>query len=123
MSEFIAILMGFIFIIVGILAIRLHTLKLKRLRAEGLEVPATIIEIKGSRDYEKAIISYNVMGEQHTVELDYYSNSMKTGDKVIIYVNANNHKDFIYGGKSPIVLCAMFILVGIVVSTLLIFLY
>lgn len=86
--------------------------KLNRLRIEGSEVTATIVKISGMRKNRKAFISYTTAGNEYTIQLNYYSNGMKAGDTVKLYVNNNNPKDIIYVGKGPVVMGVLFVIIG-----------
>ena len=115
MQDYTILIIGVAYTGLGTYSLWSYKKKLDRFHIEGYELIAIITEISGSSDYEKAFITYTAAGKEHTVELGYYSRSMRVGDKVKIYVNYANPQDYIYVGKGPVVLCSLFIITGIVV--------
>ena len=114
MQKYFILLIGVVFIGLGIYTIWSYAKELNRFRIEGYEVIARITEISGMYDNRKAFITYTAADKEQTVELSYYSNSMRVGDKVKIYVNDTNPQDYVYVGKGPVVMCILFVLIGIV---------
>ena len=118
MKKDVILLIGVIFIGLGIYAIWSYTKKLNRFRIDGYEAIATIVNISGMYDNHKAFITYTIEGNEYIVELNYYSNSMRVGDKVKIYVNSQNPQNYIYVGNAPIFIGALFIVIGIAMTTI-----
>ena len=114
MRYFLFLLMGVVFIWVGIYSIWSDVKKLNLFRIEGYEVIASITEISKSRDDERAFITYTAAGKEQTVALYYYTSSMRVGDKVKIYVNDADPQDYVYVGTGPIMLCVLMVFMGIV---------
>ena len=72
------------------------------------------------------IINYEFNNKEYTTELGYYSNEIKIGSTVIIYINNDNPLDFIYDGANKfglyfcvIIGSVMFIFNSVVYSLLL----
>lgn len=113
MNDFPILLISLIFIGLGTYTILSYNKKLNRLRNEGREIIATIVEISGMRRNRKAYIEYTVEGKKQTVELSYYSDSMRVGGNVRIYVDTKNAQDYVFIGKGPVGMGILFIVIGI----------
>jgi uncharacterized membrane protein len=113
MDNLTTVLIGIIFTGLGIYTILSYSKKLKQLRAEGTEVTATIVKITGRRKKRKAYISYTTAGEEIEIQLDHYSNNMRVGDAIKLYVDKANPRVFVSGERTPITVGALFILIGI----------
>jgi len=116
MGKYIVLLPGIILTGLGIYTILLYTKKVRHLQEEGYEVTATIIKITGSQKQRKAIISYTVNGEIIEKELDYYSNHMKVGDKVKLYVSKENPRIFVSAETVPVLTGILTAFVGVLVT-------
>jgi len=116
MENFAVLMLGIMSTGLGVYGLWSRMEKRKRLHIEGSEVIATIVKISGMRRNRKAWISYISGGQEHKVELDYYSERMRVGDQIKILVNNENPQDFMYdSGEGPTCLCIFFIILGITV--------
>ena len=113
MDKLALIIIGLIFISLGTYTILMYAKKQKRLSDEGHQVTARISKFTGRRKNRRAFITYTVNGKEFTAELDHFSNDMKIGDEISLYVDKTNPQDFVTSGKTPIAMGVLFMLIGI----------
>ncbi len=107
-------IIGLTFFVLGIYVIRTYSDKLNKLRAEGIKITATISKISKSKTKaNNAYIFYTVMGQDIRVILDFYSEDMRVGDTVDIYVHKDNPKIYVSDNSGPLKLGLLFVIIGL----------
>ena len=112
---------GAIFVLLGAFAVWSLARKAKHFKNDGVKVTAEIASIEGvagdayGSGNRKVFVSYMVNEQAYIVELNYFSNSMRVGGKVEIFVSNTNHQDIIYAGNRPLILGFLFVFIGVAV--------
>ena len=112
MGSITILVVGIALVVSGLLLLLTHTIKLKHICTDGYETIAKIIGFSGIGKHRRVMVAYETEKGMQTVNLGHYSNRMRIGDHVKIYVNKENLREIAYAGKAPILWGIAVIIIG-----------